>query len=56
MSEMHEKITALYFMSWFIRSCIKMHITRQSINLHIGVNYSCNKLHATYEIVNTRKD
>jgi len=29
---------------------------KTSNKLHIGVNYSCNKLHATYEIVNIRKD
>ena len=28
----HAKITALYFMLWLIWSCIKMHVTRQSIN------------------------
>ena len=33
----HAKITALYFVPCMIRSCIKMHITRQAINYTSGL-------------------
>ena len=32
LSEMHEKITALYFIPWLIWLCIKMHATRKMNN------------------------
>ena len=48
LSEMHGKITALYFMPWLIWSCIKMRATREMNNAQYVDWKNISKNHRTF--------